>query len=62
MAHLGLWKPRRPEKAGRTFPLASEATITVELEDGDTRTFRRTTTQPVHSIKGQRPRTATSVS
>lgn len=31
-------------------------------EDGDTRTFRRTTTQPVRSIKGQRPRTATSVS
>ena len=43
--------------------VVSETTITVDLADGDTRTFRRTTTQPVRSIKGQRPRTAdTSVS
>ena len=28
--------------------------------DGDTQVIRRTTTQPVRSIKGQRPRTARS--
>jgi hypothetical protein len=42
--------------------LVSETTLTVEFGDGDARVIRRTTTQPVRSIKGQRPRTATSVS
>jgi hypothetical protein len=42
--------------------LVSQTTLTIELDDGDTRVIRRTTTQPVRSIKGQRPRTATSVS
>ena len=42
--------------------LVSDTTLTVELDDGDTRVIRRTTTQPVRSIKGQRPRTATPVS
>jgi hypothetical protein len=42
--------------------LVSETPLTVECRDGDTRVIRRTTTQPVRSIKGQRPRTATSVS
>jgi transposase InsO family protein len=42
--------------------LVSETTLTVELGDGDTQVIRRTTTQPVRSIKGQRPRTATSIS
>ncbi|WP_337796280.1 IS481 family transposase [Actinopolymorpha rutila] len=41
----------------------SETTLTIELPDTDTRLVRRTTTQPVRSIKAQRPRTAdTSVS
>jgi hypothetical protein len=41
----------------------SETTLAIELPDGDTRIVRRTTEQPVRSIKGQRPRTAdTSVS
>ena len=41
----------------------SETTLAVELPDGDTRTVRRTTEQPVRNIKGQRPRTAdTSIS
>jgi hypothetical protein len=40
--------------------LVSETTLAVEFADGDTRVIRRTTTQPVRSIKGQRPRTATS--
>src|SRR6476646_2301083 len=41
----------------------SETTLAIELPDADTRVVRRTTTQPVRSIKGQRPRTAnTSVS
>jgi transposase InsO family protein len=49
--------------AGQTVTaLVSDTTLTVELGDGDARTVRRTTTQPVRSIKGQRPRTATSIS
>jgi hypothetical protein len=39
----------------------AEATLAIEVE-GETRIVRRTTSQPVRSIKGQRPRTATSVS
>jgi integrase-like protein len=42
--------------------LVSDTTLAIELPDGDTKIVRRTTTQPVRSIKGQRPRTATSVS
>jgi hypothetical protein len=42
--------------------LVFETTLTVELGDGDARVIRRTTTQPVRGIKGQRPRTATTVS
>jgi hypothetical protein len=42
--------------------LVPQTTLTVEFDDGDTRAIRRTTIQPVRSIKGQRPRTATSVS
>lgn len=34
----------------------SETTLAVQLDDGDVRVIRRTTTQPVRSIKGQRPR------
>ncbi len=41
--------------------LVAADTITVDYSDGDTRTFRRTTDQPVRSIKGQRPRNAPSV-
>jgi transposase InsO family protein len=42
--------------------LVSQTTLTIEFDDGDVRVIRRTTTQPVRSIKGQRPRTATSIS
>ena len=42
--------------------LVSDTTLAIEFSDGDTKIVRRTTTQPVRSIKGQRPRTATSVS
>jgi hypothetical protein len=42
--------------------LVSETTPAVELDGGDIRVIRRTTTQPVRSIKGQRPRTATTIS
>jgi hypothetical protein len=41
--------------------LASNTTLTVEFSDGETRNIGRTTTQPVRSIKGQRPRAAASV-
>ena len=41
--------------------LVSGATLVIEFAGGDTRVIRRTTTQPVRSIKGQRPRTATSI-
>jgi hypothetical protein len=42
--------------------LVADTTLAIELTDGDTRVVRRTTSQPIRSIKGQRPRTATSVS
>jgi transposase InsO family protein len=43
--------------------LVSETTLAVELADAETMVVRRTTDQPVRSIKGQRPRTAgTSIS
>ena len=49
--------------AGQTVTvLVSDTTLTVQLGDGDTRVIRRTTTQPVRSIKGQRPRTAADIS
>jgi hypothetical protein len=41
---------------------ASETTLMIEFDDGETRLVRRTTTQPVRSIKGQRPRTTTNAS
>lgn len=41
----------------------SETTLAIDLPEADTMVVRRTTTQPVRSIKGQRPRTAdTSIS
>jgi hypothetical protein len=47
--------------AGQTVTvLATDTTLTVEFSDGETRAIGRTTTQPVRSIKGQRPRTAAS--
>jgi transposase InsO family protein len=49
--------------AGQTVAvLVADTTLAIELGDGDTRVIRRTTTQPVRSIKGQRPRTATPIS
>lgn len=36
----------------------SDTTVSIDLPEGDTMTVRRTTDQPVRSIKGQRPRTA----
>ena len=49
--------------AGQTVTiLVSDPTLTVEFSDGETRAINRTTTQPVRSIKGQRPRTAASIS
>jgi hypothetical protein len=49
--------------AGQTVTvLVSGTTLVIEFADGDTRVIRRTTTQPVRSIKGQRLRTATPLS
>ena len=42
--------------------LVCETTLAIELDDEEVRVVRRTTTQPVRSIKGQRPRNAASVS
>lgn len=56
------------QHAGRTVTVhVSETTLAIDLPDengdADTRVVRRTTEQPIRSIKGQRPRTAnTSVS
>jgi transposase InsO family protein len=36
--------------------IVSDTTLAVELGDGDVKVVRRTTSQPVRSIKGQRPR------
>jgi transposase InsO family protein len=36
----------------------AETTVAIDLPDSDTKVVRRTTDQPVRSIKGQRPRTA----
>ncbi len=45
--------------AGRTVSIAvSETTLAIDLPDAETEIVRRTTDQPVRSIKGQRPRTA----
>jgi transposase InsO family protein len=40
----------------------SDTTLAIDLGDGDVKVVRRTNSQPVRSIKGQRPRIATSVS
>ena len=40
----------------------SDTTLAIDLGDGDVKVVRRTTTQPVRSIKGQRPRIAISIS
>jgi hypothetical protein len=40
----------------------SETTLAIELDDGETRVVRRTTTLPVRNIKADRPRTVPSVS
>jgi hypothetical protein len=42
--------------------LVCDTTLAVEFPDGGTKVVRRTTSQPVRSIKGQRPRSATSMS
>ena len=41
----------------RTFTvIVSDTTLAIELGDRDVKVVRRTTTQPVRSIEGQRPR------
>ena len=42
--------------------LVSETTLAIELDGEEIRVVRRTTPQPVRSIKGQRQRNAASVS
>jgi hypothetical protein len=47
------------EHQGRTVTvLVSETTLAIELPDADDLVVRRTTTQPVRTIKSQRPRIA----
>ena len=49
--------------AGRTVTVhVAENTMTIDLGGDDTRTIRRTTSQPVRSIKAHRPRKAAHVS
>jgi transposase-like protein len=44
-------------RAGQTVTvLASDTTLTIKDEDGETQIIGRTTTQPVRSVKAQRPR------
>ena len=42
--------------------LVCDTALAINFPDGDGTVVRRTTSQPVRSIKGQRPRTATSIS
>jgi hypothetical protein len=42
--------------------LVCDTTLAIQFADGDSKVVRRTTSQPVRSIKGQRPRIATSSS
>ena len=46
----------RTHKHQTVAVLVSDTTLAVEFADGDVRVIRRTTTQPVRSIKGQQPR------
>lgn len=47
--------------AERTVTIhVAEATLAIELDDGETRIVRRTTTRPVRSIKADRPRAVSS--
>jgi hypothetical protein len=39
--------------------IVSDIILAIELGDGDVKVVRRTTSQPVRSIKGQRPRVVT---
>jgi hypothetical protein len=39
-----------------------ETTLAIELDDGETRVVRRTTTLPVRNINADRPRTVPSIS
>ncbi len=49
--------------AWRTVTIhVSETTLAVELDDGDTRVLRRTTTTTVRNIKPSRPRPVPSIS
>ena len=50
--------PENGEAMAKLWPIRRFPTIV----DGDTQVIRRTTTQPVRSIKGQRPRTAAPLS
>jgi hypothetical protein len=53
----------RRHDASESAKLVSETTtLAIELPDVDTRIVRRTTTTPARRIKGQRLRTAPSVS
>jgi hypothetical protein len=40
----------------------SDTTLAIDLADGEVKVVRRINSQPVRSIKGQRPRIATSIS
>ena len=40
----------------------SETTLAIELDDGETRVVRRTTTLPLRNINADRPRTVPSIS
>jgi hypothetical protein len=58
-----LTSPRIGSYAGRNISVHAAAdTITIGLASDDTRVVRRTTIQPVRSIKAQQPRKAAHVS
>jgi hypothetical protein len=49
----------RAHKYRTVTNLVSDATLAIELDDGESRVVRRTTTLPVRNLRADRPRTAT---
>lgn len=52
----------KADRARHTKADCLDTTLAIDLGDGDVKVVRRTNTEPVRRIKGQRPRIATAVS
>jgi hypothetical protein len=52
----------KADRARHTKADGLDTTLAIDLGDGDVKVVRRTNTEPIRRIKGQRPRIATAVS